>query len=77
MEQKRKIFHKDRILKYLEQNPNATILEMSTFLRISNVGARISELRKLGLIEQWRDSYTDRDGHTTYFNRYKLREENA
>lgn len=77
MEQKRKIFHKDRILKYLEQNPNATILEMSTFLRISNVGARLSELRKLGLIEQWRDSYTDRDGHTTYFNRYKLREENA
>lgn len=77
MEQKRKIFHKQRISEYLAENPNATILEMATNLRISNVGARISELRKLGLIEQWRDSYTDRDGHTTYFNRYRLREENA
>lgn len=73
METKRKLIHRDRIAQYLESNPNATVLEMSTFLRISNVDARLSELRKLGLIEQWKDSYTDKEGHTTYFNRYRLK----
>lgn len=73
MERKRKMIHRDRIAQYLDENPNATVLEMSTNLRISNVGARLSELRKLGLIEQWKDSYTDKEGHTTYFNRYRLK----
>lgn len=77
METKRKLIHRDRIAQYLESNPNATVLEMSTFLRISNVGARLSELRKLGLIEQWKDSYTDKEGHTTYFNRYRLKGDTA
>lgn len=67
------MIHRDRIAQYLDENPNATVLEMSTNLRISNVGARLSELRKLGLIEQWKDSYTDKEGNTTYFNRYRLK----
>lgn len=73
MERKRKMIHRDRIAQYLDNYPDATVWEMSTNLRISNVSARLSELRKLGLIEQWKDSYTDKEGHTTYFNRYRLK----
>ena len=75
MKEKRKYTHCDRILKFLEINNGSTVLDIATTLRISNVYARLSELRKAGLIESIRCEETNKDGETVRFNRYYLRKE--
>jgi DNA-binding transcriptional ArsR family regulator len=70
MENKRKKTHCDRIMNYLEFYPGATSLQMATKLRISNVGARLSELRKAGLIETVRCTQVNAQGETVRFCRY-------
>lgn len=77
METKRKMIHRDRIASFLDVNPWSSSLEIATALRISNVGARLSELRKMGILKQADATYTDVDGHTTHFQRYAIRRENT
>ena len=70
MEKKQKKTHCNRIMDYLEFYPGATSLQMATKLRISNVGARLSELRAAGMIETVRCSQVNADGDTVRFCRY-------
>ena len=70
MEKKHKKTHHDRIMDYLEFYPGATSLQMTTKLRISNVSARLSELRRAGLIVTVWDSSVNADGYTVRFCRY-------
>lgn len=72
-----KSIHRDRIAQYLIENPWSSSLEISTALRISNVGARLSELRKLGVLKQTDATYTNTDGYTSHFQRYAIREVEA
>lgn len=75
MEKKTKRIHRDRIVDYLERNPYATVLEMSSRLRISNVPARLSELRAAGVLMQIKCHEPDEDGEMKHFNRYWIRKE--
>lgn len=72
---KRKLIHRDRIMMFLLSHPWSSCLEISSALRISNVSARLSELREQGVLKQMDASYTDADGYTTHFQRYAIREE--
>ena len=75
MEAKRKMKHRDKIVSYLIWNPYATVLEMSTNLRITNVPARLSELRAQGILMQARCHEENEDGEMKHFNRYWIRKE--
>lgn len=75
MEKKQKKIHRDKIADYLERNPYATVLEMSTRLRISNVGARLSELRAAGVLMQIKCHEENEDGEMKHFNRYWIRKD--
>ena len=75
MKEKRKITHCDRILRFLEWNQGSTVLDIATQLRISNPSARLSELRKAGLIDTIRCEETNASGETIRFCRYYARKE--
>lgn len=77
MEQKQKMKHRDRIVRYLEWNPYATSLELSTNLRISNVSARLTELRRQGILNQIKCHEMNEDGEMKHFCRYWIRKEAA
>jgi len=65
----------DRVAAYLEDHAGATNLEISTALRISSASKRISDLRKLGLVDTIWDEATNEFGETVRFCRYYLRRE--
>ena len=75
MEKKQKKIHRDKIADYLERNPYATVLEMSSRLRITNVPARLSELRAAGVLMQIKCHEKNEDGEMKHFNRYWIRKD--
>lgn len=75
MDKKNKMAHRDRIVQYLERNPYSTTLSISTALRITNVSARLTELRRAGVLMQIKCHEENEDGEMKHFNRYWIRKE--
>ena len=65
----------EKIIDYLKQNGSATIRELFLFCNINSPSKRLSELRKLGMIDTVRCTKTNAAGETVKFCRYYLRKE--
>lgn len=64
-----------KILAYLQENGSATIRELFLFCNINSPSKRLSEMRKLGLIDTVKCKETNAAGETKRFCRYYLRKE--
>lgn len=64
-----------KIIAYLQENGSATIRELFLFCNINSPSKRLSELRKLGMIDTVRCTTTNTAGETKRFCRYYLRKE--
>lgn len=75
MEKKSKQVQRDRILTYIRENGSATIRELFIYCNVNSPTKRLSELRKLGMIDTVKVTRTNADGETVRFSRYYLKGE--
>lgn len=75
MTEKNKRTQCDRIVDYLATHGPASCLDLTVALNITSASKRISELRKLGMIGQFKCSGYNRDGYPVHYNRYYVRKE--
>ena len=64
-----------KILSYIKENGSATVRELFIYCNINSPTKRLSEMRKMGLIETVNCKKTNGRGETVRFNRYYLRQE--
>ena len=70
-----KRIQRDKIIAYLQENGSATIRELFLYCNINSPSKRLSELRKLGMIDTVRCTGTNGAGETKRFCRYYLRKD--
>ena len=62
-----------KIISYLRENGTATIRELFIYCNINSPSKRLSEMRKLGLIDTVKCTKTNAYGQTTRYKRYYLK----
>ena len=73
--EKIKRIQRDKIIAYLQENGSATIRELFLFCNINSPSKRLSEMRRMGMIDTVRCTETNAAGETKRFCRYYLRKE--
>lgn len=72
MNEKNKLTQRQKIIAYMKENGCATIRELFIYCNINSPSKRLSELRKLGLIESKTNEKVNASGDKIRFSVYYL-----
>ena len=64
---------RNKIIQYIRENGSATVRELFLYCNINSPTKRLSELRRLGLIDTVTEAKTKADGSVVRYCRYYLR----
>ena len=74
MEEKSKLTQQQKIIAYLRENRFASVRELFIYCNINSPTKRLSELRRLGLIDSKVNERVNRDGEKKRYKVYYLTE---